>query len=88
MVSEFLREAELDMKKFQALQQKRSVELERMIAKHKAEALRRAPKQRNTLHSGILDQSKALANLASRNDFFPYPTFTGHALQHLDGPQL
>jgi hypothetical protein len=82
MVSDFLRESGLDMKKFEALQRQRGIERERIVAKDKAEALRRAPKLRDTPHSGIFEQSKALAELASRNDFFPYPTFT------LDTPYL
>ena len=42
MVSDFLRESGLDMKKFEALQRQRGVERERMVAKDKAETLRRA----------------------------------------------
>ena len=76
MVSGFLREAGLDLRKFQAQQEQRSVELERMVAKHKTEALRRASQQKDTLHSSIVEQSKTLRDLASRNDFFPYPTFS------------
>src|SRR5262245_39297580 len=76
MVSGFLRDAGLDIKKFQALQEERSVELERMVAKHKADALRRASRQKDTLQSSIVEQTKALRDLASRKDFFPYPAFT------------
>jgi hypothetical protein len=76
MVSGFLREAGLDIKKFQALQEQRSVELERMVAKHKSDALRRASRQRDTLYSSIVGQSKVLRDLTSRNDFFPYLTFS------------
>lgn len=82
MVSAVLRKAGLDLKKFQALQEQRNVDLEGMVAKHKTEALRRASRQRDTLHSSISEQSKALRDLASRNDFFPYPTFS------LDTPYL
>jgi hypothetical protein len=76
MVSSFLKEAGLDLKKFQAMQEQRSVELERMVAKHKADALRLASRRKRTLHSSIAAQSKALGKLASGSDFFPYPTFT------------
>jgi hypothetical protein len=76
MVSGFLKEAGLDLKKFQALQEQRSVELERMVAKHKAEALRLASQRKDTLQSSIAAQSKALRDLASRRGFFPYPTFS------------
>jgi hypothetical protein len=76
MVSGFLKEAGLDLKKFQALQEQRSVELERMVAKHKAEALRLASQRKDTLQSSIAAQSKALRDLASRSGFFPYPTFS------------
>jgi hypothetical protein len=76
MVSGFLKEAGLDLKKFQALHEQRSVELERMVAQHKADALRLAKQRKDTLHSSIVAQSKALADLTARSDFFPYPTFT------------
>ena len=76
MVSGFLKEAGLDLKKFQALQEQRSVELERMVAQHKADALRLAKQRKGTLHSSIVAQSKALRDLGARSDFFPYPTFT------------
>jgi hypothetical protein len=76
IVSGFLKDAGLDIKKFQALQERRSVELERMVAKHKAAALRRASRQKDTLQSSIVEQTKVLQDLASRKDFFPYPTFT------------
>ena len=72
MVSAFLRKAGLDMKQFRALQQQRSVELERMVAKHKAEALRRAAQQKDTLYSSIAAQSAALRDVASRKDFFTF----------------
>src|SRR6185503_14176701 len=76
MTSGFLKEAGLDLKKFQALQEQRSVELERMVAQHKTDALRLAKQRKGTLHSSIAAQSKALADLGARSDFFPYPTFT------------
>jgi hypothetical protein len=75
MVSGFLREAGLDIKRLQALQEQRSAELERMVAKHKADALRRASRQKDTLQSSMVGQGKALRDLASRTDFFPLPTF-------------
>lgn len=76
MVSEFLREAGLDMKKFEALQEKRSVERQRIVDKHKTDALQRASRQKDALHSSILEQSKALRDLASKGDFFPNPSFS------------
>lgn len=82
MVSKFLRESGLDMKKFEALQVQRSVELDRIVDKHKTDALERASRQKDTLHSSILEQSKALRDLASKGVFFPYPSFS------LDTPLL
>lgn len=76
MVSGFLKEAGLDLKKLQTLQEQRSAELERMVAQHKADALRLAKQRKGTLHSSIVAQSKALGDLGARSDFFPYPTFT------------
>jgi hypothetical protein len=76
IVSGFLKEAGLDFKKLQALQEQRGAELERMIAKHKTDALRLASRQKNTLFSSIAARSKALGDLATRSGFFPYPSFT------------
>lgn len=76
MVSEFLREAGLDTKKFEALQRQRSGELQRIVDKHKTDALQRASRQKDTLHSSILAQSRALRSLASKGDFFPHPSFS------------
>jgi len=75
-VSAFLKEAGLDLKKFQALQERRSAEQERMVAKHKAAALRLAAQRKDTLYSSVAAQSKALADLATRGGVFPYPTYT------------
>jgi hypothetical protein len=76
MVSAFLTGAGLDLKKFQALQEQRSADLERMVAQHKAEAVRRAAEQQHTLQSSITAQAKTLRDLAARDGFFPYPSFT------------
>lgn len=76
MVSGSLKEAGLDLKNFHALHEQRGAELERMVAKHKADALRSAKQHKDALYSSIAAQSKALGDLASRSDFFPYPTFT------------
>ena len=76
MVAAFLKQAGFDMTKFQALQEQRGAELERMVAKHKADALQLASQQKDTLRSSIVAQSKALRELASRDDFFPYPSFS------------
>jgi hypothetical protein len=76
MVSGFLKEAGLDLKKFQVLHEQRSAELERMVAQHKADALKLAKQRKDTIHSSIVAQSKALGDLGARSDFFPYPTFT------------
>lgn len=76
MLSGFLRDAGLDLTKFQALQEQRGVELEQMVAEHKAAALQRAAEQKDTLYSSIAEQSRALRDLASRPDFFPHPSFT------------
>ncbi len=76
LVSEFLREAGLDTKKFEALEEQQSAEQERIIDKHKADALKRASRQNDTLHSTILEQSKALQGLTAPGDFFPNPAFS------------
>jgi hypothetical protein len=76
MASGFLKDAGLDLKQFQALQEQRGAELERMVAQHKADALRLASQRKGTRFSSIAAQSKALGDLAARSDFFPYPTFT------------
>jgi hypothetical protein len=71
MVSGFLREAGLDMAKFQALQEQRSAQLERMVAKHKTDALRRAARQKDALQSSVLGQSEAFQSL---DDFISLDT--------------
>jgi hypothetical protein len=76
MLSGFLREAGLEVEKFQALQEQHSMQLERIVEEHKTDALRRASRQRDTLHSSILEQSDALRTLGSRDDFFPHPSFS------------
>jgi hypothetical protein len=76
MVSGFLRKAGLDLRQFQAPQEKRGAELQRMVAQHKADALRLAAQRKNTLYSSIAGQSKALGDLTTQSGFFPYPTFT------------
>ena len=76
MTAGFLKEAGLDLKKFQALQEQRSAELARMVAKHKSAALKLASKHKDTLYSSIAAQSKALRDRAAAVNFFPYPTFT------------
>ena len=83
LVSEFLRKAGLDTKKLEALQKQQSTEMRRIIDKHKADALKLATRQNDTLHSTILQQSKALRHLADQGDgFFPSTTFL------LDTPNL
>lgn len=75
-VSAFLRKAGLDLKEFQALQEKRSAELERLVAKHKADAIKLASRRKDTLYSSIAAQSKALSDVAAKTGFFPNPSFT------------
>lgn len=76
VVSGLLKKAGLDLKQFQAMQEQRGAELERMVAKHKADALRLAAQRKDTLYSSVAAQSKSLGELGARSDFFPYPTFT------------
>jgi hypothetical protein len=76
MVAAFLKQSGFDMKKFQALQEQRGAELDRMVAKHKADALRLASQRKDTLQSSIAGQAKALRDLAARKDFFPNPSFS------------
>jgi hypothetical protein len=76
MVAEFLTQAGLDIKQFQSLQEQRSAEIEHVVERQKADALERASRVQDTLHSSILDQSKALGDLGARGDFFPNPSFT------------
>ena len=76
MLAGFLTQAELDMKQFRALQEKRSAQFERAVNRQKADALERASRTKDTLHSSILDQSNALGGLGARGDFFPHPSFS------------
>ena len=74
--SGFLTKAGLDLKKFGALQQRRSAELERMVATHKAAALKLATQRKDTLYSSIAAQSKALSRVAVQGGFQVYQSFT------------
>lgn len=76
MVSGFLKQAGLDLGKLRTLREQRSAELERMVAQHKKQALRLASQRKDTLYSSVAARSKALRDLAAREDFFPHPTFT------------
>lgn len=76
MVYEFLTEAGLEIPEFESLQAQREIELEKVVAGHKAEALRLAEERKDTLHSSILEQSRALRDLSLRGNFFPYPSFS------------
>jgi hypothetical protein len=75
MVSAFLKEAGLDLGKFQALQEQRSADLERMVEQHKAEAVQRAAMSKDTLYSTITAQTEAWQDLASRKNIVPFLTF-------------
>jgi hypothetical protein len=76
MVTGFLREAGLDIEKFQARQEHHNVQLERLVAKHKTDALRRASRSKAALHSSIAEQTSAFRDLATQGDFFDYPSFS------------
>jgi hypothetical protein len=68
--------AGVDLKKLEVLRERQVRELERIAEKGKADALRRAARQKDTLHASILKQSAALRDLVKRGDFFPYPTYS------------
>jgi hypothetical protein len=76
MLAGFLKQSGLDLKNLQANEEKRGAELKRMVAKHKADALKVASRRKGTLYSSVTAQNKASAKLASLTDFFPHPTFT------------
>ena len=82
MASRLLKEFGVDMQKLQELREQRSVELERIVASHKVDALHTASQHKDTLRSSIVEQSKALRDLVSQNGFFPNPSF------NLDTPLL
>src|SRR5262245_23575793 len=60
MARGFLREVGLDIKHLEGLQRQHNVELERIVKRQRADALRQASRQRDTLQSSIPAQSKAL----------------------------
>lgn len=76
MVSGFLRHAGMDLKSFQVVQEQRGAVMERIVARQKADAVRRAAGKKDTVHSSIVAQSKALHDLAAQGDFFPHPSFS------------
>jgi hypothetical protein len=76
MLHGLLKKAGLDLEAFQALQQQRTRELERLVAKHKADAIKLASQRKDTLNSSIAAQTRAFRDLAAMSGFFPFPTFT------------
>lgn len=74
LLAKHYREAGLDVKKLAALQKQHAVELRRNDDAEDAAARKRAAKMKNTIHSSIDSQSKALRLLTERKDFFPYPS--------------
>lgn len=75
-MSDFLREAGFDLRRFEALQERRTKELERMIARHKADALRLASRREDALQSSSAKQREALREVATRPDSFPNPVIS------------
>jgi len=76
MISEALRGAGLDLKKYKALQEARGKVLQRVVAEHRSQALRLASKRRAARRSGVVEQAKALQKLALAGGFFPHPSFS------------
>ncbi|MCC7367817.1 MAG: hypothetical protein IT306_05315 [Chloroflexi bacterium] len=76
MVSTFLQDAGLDVTKLQAVQEPRSADLARMVEQQKIEAVQRAATHKDTLHASVAAQARALRDLASRDRFFPFPSFS------------
>lgn len=72
----WLRNSGLDLDQLEVRRKRHEAELDRLVEKHKSEALRQAARTRNKLHAEIAAQSKALRELAGRRDFFPHPSFS------------
>jgi hypothetical protein len=75
MVDAFLKDAGLDRRRFQTLQEKLHADLERMVAQHKAKALRQAAKHRKSLRSVVMSLGSGLRNFATANDSLPFQVF-------------
>jgi hypothetical protein len=76
LVSQFLMDAGLDLKKLETLHERRTAELDRIVEKHKTDALRRASRKKDPVRATLVKQSQAWRDLAPRGDFFPYPSFS------------
>jgi len=76
LFSEFFRKAGLDVKKLGALQEQHNTELRRILDKQKADAIKRASRAKDTVHSSISSQSQALELLAANKPFFQFPFIT------------
>jgi hypothetical protein len=76
LASKLLQDAGFDLTKLGAQHDRREAELERMVARHKADAARLASRARRAPRTSIARRSDVLGELASRGDFFPHPTFT------------
>jgi len=76
LLAEFLRKGGLDTKKYGALQKHHGAELRRIVDKEHADAIKRASRAKNAIHSTMSGQSEALARLAAKQGFFPFPSFS------------
>jgi hypothetical protein len=75
LFAEFFRKAGFDVEELAALQKQHSTELRRILDQEKADAIKRASRAKDTVHSSIKSQTQALQAIAASNAFFPFPSF-------------
>jgi hypothetical protein len=74
LLDEFFRKAGLDTRKLVALQKQYGAELQRVVDKQTAGAVRRASRAKDTVNSSIKSQRDAFKLLAADKPFFPFPS--------------
>jgi hypothetical protein len=76
LLAEVFRKAGLETRKLAALQKQYNAELQRIVDKQGAEAIKRASRAKDTVRSSIRSQRDALKLLAADQHFFPFPLVT------------
>jgi hypothetical protein len=76
LFAEFYRKGGFDARSYNRLKKQHSAELNRILDQEKAAAVKRASRAKDTLHSSISGQSRALQQLTAQNGFFPFPSYS------------
>jgi hypothetical protein len=76
LFTEFFRKGGFDARTYHRLKKQHTAELNRILDAEKAAAVKRASRARDTVHSSIAGQTRALQQLTAQKGFFPYPSYS------------